>query len=87
MARLGTDELAEWLAFDRVYPLPDPWMAAAIVARTAAWAMGAKGRALALDRYYWPEMVQSGRPRHQTTAEMMAAWEGIVARQNRNGGP
>jgi hypothetical protein len=86
MARLGVDELAEWLAYDRVEPLPDPWMEAAIVARTVAAVNGAKGKWLALETYYWPEMVRPRRPRQQTAAEMRREWDAIVARQNRNGG-
>lgn len=86
MVRLGTDELSEWLAFDRVHPLPDSWMAAAIVARTTAAVMRGKGPCPPLADFYYPEMVRPRATRHQTTAEMRATWDGIVSRHNRNGG-
>lgn len=86
MGRLGADELAEWLAFDRIEPLPDPWMAAAIVARATAAAAGAKGKALALESYYWPAMVRPSAAKGQTTAEVKSTWDAIVSRHNRNGG-
>jgi hypothetical protein len=43
VARMGEDELREWLAFDQLHPLPDAHWDAALIASTTARAMGAKG--------------------------------------------
>lgn len=46
MRELGEDELSEWLAVDRIHPLPDPYWCAALTASTTARAFGAKGARL-----------------------------------------
>ena len=85
MARLGADELMEWLAYDRVEPLPDPWMAAAIVAQTTAAAMRGKGPSPRIADFYYPEMVRP-RAARRSAAEVRSAWDAIVTAHNRNGG-
>ena len=33
---LGSDELAEWISYDRIEPLPNPWLQTGVVASTIA---------------------------------------------------
>jgi hypothetical protein len=75
MARMGEDEFAEWVAFTRIYPFPDFYWMAAMVAFTVARAMGAKS--VKFEDF----LPQQGKPRRrQTGAEMGAIVNGVVAR-------
>jgi hypothetical protein len=73
MARMGSDELMEWLAFDRICPLEDGYWQAAVIASTVANAIGNNKTKL---RDFLPRV---GKPRDQTPAEMGAIVNGVVA--------
>jgi hypothetical protein len=64
MSRMGNDELVEWLAFDRIFPTPDLYWMAAMVAFTVARAAGAKS--VKFEDF----LPQRNKPRRQTGAEM-----------------
>jgi len=81
MGRMGSDELMEWLAYDRIEPLPDPHWSAALVSFVMARSMGSKGAKL---EDFLPSR---GKPRRQTPAEIASIVRGVVAAveaQNRN---
>jgi hypothetical protein len=75
--RMGNDELMEWLAFDRIHPLPDPYWIGAMIAFTFARVMGAKGTKF---EDYLPTR---GKPRQQTGAQMASIIRGVVEAQRR----
>jgi hypothetical protein len=72
MARMGEDEFAEWVAFDRICPLPDPYWIGAMQAMVAARSAGGKAK---LEDF----LPQRGAPRRQTGAEMASIVRGVVA--------
>lgn len=46
LSRMDSAELSEWLAYDQIDPLPDPYWCAALIASTIARCMGAKSAKL-----------------------------------------
>lgn len=71
---MGQDEFAEWLAFDRIFPLPDFYWMAAMVAFVVSRAMGAKSVKF---EDFLPARPGKAR-RQQSGAEMAAIIRGVV---------
>lgn len=76
LAEIDSRELSEWLAFDRIEPLPDPYWMTGMVCSTLAnlWAK----------RRYQPEdfMPRAGpRRREQSPDEGRAILDAMMARQ------
>jgi hypothetical protein len=69
---MGNDEFMEWLAYDRIFPIPDFYWMAAMLASTFARVMGAKGAK------FEDFLPQRGKPRRQTGAEMASIIRGAV---------
>lgn len=71
---MGNDEFMEWLAFDRIFPLPDFYWMAAMVAFVVSRAMGAKSVKF---EDFLPARPGKAR-RQQTGAEMDTIIRGVV---------
>lgn len=77
LGRMSSAELSEWVAYDRVEPLPDPHWSAALIASTVYNANAARGRGAKL-RDFLPRA--SRRPAGRSVAETAAAFRAWAAR-------
>jgi hypothetical protein len=78
LAEIDSAELSEWLAFDRIEPLPDSYWQAGMVAATVANVMGSgKGRRRRPEDFM-PR--RKGARREQPAAEGMAILDALMAR-------
>jgi hypothetical protein len=84
MTRIGSDELSEWLAFDRIEPLDDGYWQAARICLTMAQAWGGRKNKATLDDF----LPVSRKPRKRarpTWSEVSAILGGMMARQRARG--
>lgn len=73
--RMDSAELSEWLAFDRVSPLPDPWLIGGIQAATMRNTFRGKRDRAAKPEDFIPR--RKAGPKRQSDAQMKAicrAW-------------
>lgn len=84
LSRMDSAELSEWLAYDRIEPLPDAHWDAALVAHTTARSMGAKH---AKFEHYLPQKTGAKPPARQTGRDMLAIVRRAVASAERGKGP
>jgi hypothetical protein len=81
-ARMDSAELSEWLAYNRVDPLPDSWTETGVVASTLANLLGGGKKAYRPD-----DFIPKGRPprRLPSARQQMALFDRIVARRDGSG--
>jgi hypothetical protein len=82
LSRMDSAELSEWLAYDRIEPLPDAHWDAALIAHTTARSMGAKK---AKFENFLPQKPGGKTPR-QGGAEMLSIVRRAVASAERRKG-
>ncbi len=74
---MDADELTDWLAYDQVHGLPDPWLQTGVVAATARNVMTAKGQALRPEEFIPAD--RAGRSARQSPREIRATVRRIAA--------
>ena len=76
LSELDSRELSEWLAYDRLEPLDDPYWRSGMVASTVANCMaGKKG-----EKFKPQDFLPRQKP--QSAKQSKAIFENIIARQN-----
>lgn len=70
LARMDSDEISEWQAFDQRWPLPDPWWQTARLCRTIMAASGNYKR-LPEEHVLIPSAIKPEQSQDQIIAELM----------------
>jgi len=83
MARIGSDELSEWIAFDRIEPIDDGYWQAARICLTMAQVWGGKKCRATLDDFL-PVSRKRRKPK-PTWSEISAVMHAMIARQQARG--
>ena len=83
LAEVDSAELSEWIAFDQVEPLPDPYWQAGVIAATVANSAGGRRGG---GSFGPADFMPASRTRaEQTPAEGRAILDALAARRNAGG--
>ena len=75
--KVDSQQFAEWMAFNHICPLPDPWRMLGILAATTQNYSGFAKKAAKPD-----DFIPAYRPRKQSAAEMNAIANAFLAAHN-----
>ena len=78
-------DAADWLAFDSVHGLPDPWRQAGVVAKAASDPWRKKGDKPVRPEDFIPAARPKARPKRQSNAEIRAAMRGLAPTKKEGG--
>lgn len=78
MSRMSSAELSEWLAYDRISPIPDSYWQTALIASTVANMLGKKRRTL---EEFLPR--KKGKEKKQSGPQMVSLINSIVSAVDR----